>query len=48
MTKMDKANRILFDVICIVVIIIFPLWLLRILGFERIVTKNDSTNRKTN
>ena len=31
----SKANRIMDDVICIVVIIILPLWMLRILGFER-------------
>ena len=31
----NKANRILDDLICIVAIIILPMWILRILGFER-------------
>lgn len=38
---MDKANRILFDVICIVAIIIFPLWILRMIGIERWVLEHD-------
>ena len=31
---MNKANRILDDVICIIAVIIFPCFLLKILGFE--------------
>lgn len=38
---MDKANRILFDMICIVAIIIFPLWILRMIGIERWVLEHD-------
>ncbi len=33
----DKANRILDDVICIVLILILPLWILRLIGIERMV-----------
>ena len=32
---MNKANRILDDVIGIVAVILFPYFLLRILGFEK-------------
>lgn len=38
---MKKANRILDDVICIVAIIIFPLCMLTILGFERMMRENE-------
>ena len=35
----NKANRILFDVICIIAIIIFPLWILEAIGICEIVRK---------
>lgn len=38
---MEKLNKILDDLICIVAVIIFPIFLLRILGYERIVCEND-------
>lgn len=31
----NKANRILEDVICIVLILVSPLWLLELIGIER-------------
>ena len=38
---MNKASRILDDVIFIIAVIIFPYFLLRILGFERMVCDNE-------
>lgn len=36
---MKKAIRIIFDVICIISIIILPLWVLEIIGICHIVKK---------
>ena len=36
---MRKANRILDDVLCIVAIVIFPMWILKILGYERMCSE---------
>lgn len=40
----SKANRIIDDVICIVLILILPLWALKIIGIERVVW-NESKGR---
>lgn len=40
---MNKANRILDDVICIIAVIILPYFLLRISGFERMVRENEES-----
>lgn len=37
---MNKANRILFDIICILAIIIFPYSILKIIGIVDYVEKN--------
>ena len=42
--KADKVNRIIDDVLCIIAIIIFPLWLLRVLGYERMVFERESNS----
>ena len=34
---MNKANKILNDIICIVAIIIFPMWILKLLGYDKLV-----------
>lgn len=41
MSKLEKATRIIFDVACILFILIAPTFLLRIMGFERMCEKND-------
>lgn len=33
---MDKANKILDDVICIIAVIIFPLFILELLGYDKL------------
>ena len=38
---MNKASRILDDVIFIIAVIIFPYFLLKILGFERMMCENE-------
>ena len=43
---MEKANKILEDVICIIAVIIFPLFLLRILGFERLAFEKSVDNNE--
>ena len=40
---MNKANKILDNVLCIIAVIIFPCFLLRILGYERLVRKNEQS-----
>lgn len=39
---MDKANRMLFDIICIIAILIFPYFVLKMIGIV------DYVNRQTN
>lgn len=34
---MEKANRIIFDLICIVAVIIFPYFLLELLGYTDMI-----------
>ena len=34
---MNKANKILNDIICIVAIIIIPMWILKLLGYDKLV-----------
>ena len=36
----NKANKLIFDVTCIVAIIIFPLCVLEMIGIERVM-RND-------
>ena len=36
-----NAERIIFDVICIIAVIIMPMWLLRLIGIERMVLKGE-------
>lgn len=38
---MNEANRILDDVFFIIAIITLPLWMLKILGYERMVRENE-------
>ena len=42
MTLIEKVNRILFDVICIIAIVIFPLWILEKIGICNIVMKGGA------
>lgn len=37
---MKKLNRLLFDIICIVAIIIFPYFILDIMGLNDYISKN--------
>lgn len=37
-----KANRFIDDVICIIAIIIFPMFLLELLGIERKIINEES------
>ena len=37
---MEKLNRLLFDIICIVAIIILPYFVLDIMGFNDYISKN--------
>lgn len=36
---MKKAIRMIFDVICIISIIILPLWVLEIIGTDHVIKK---------
>ncbi len=37
----NKANRLIFDVICIILIIALPLWILRMIGIEGMVRNEE-------
>lgn len=39
--KWNKMNRILDDFICIVAIVIFPMFLLKLLGYDKLTTKQN-------
>lgn len=36
---MGKANRILDDLLCIIAIIIFPMCILELLGYDKVVAR---------
>ena len=35
--KMNKANKILDDIFIIAAIILFPMWMLKLLGYDKLV-----------
>lgn len=35
--KMNKANKILDDIFIIAAIIIFPMWILKLLGYDKLI-----------
>lgn len=44
MSRLDKANRILWDITCIILILIAPVFVLKILGFERMISDEWSNS----
>lgn len=44
---MNKANRILFDVLCIIAIIIFPMFILEMIGICDIARRLEHEQSKT-
>ena len=35
--RMNKANKILDDILIIAAIILFPMWILKLLGYDKLI-----------